>query len=264
MIFEAKTGGSLKSPLILGVSVIGSRHILNGLPCQDACAYDISIQGWGIIAVADGLGSASKSEIGAKAAVDTTVKCVKNKISSNDSEVIQLENIVINAINSARETLDLKAKEFDCKIDELACTLILIVIHNQEIITAHIGDGAVVVRSDNEFFLASNPGESEYINEVVPLTSKEWQKELRISPIIPNVKFVAAFTDGCQRAVLIKTKDGLKPFMNFFEPLYSYSKEISDLNQSVDELRDFLNSARMNNVSEDDKTLVIGLIDGNF
>jgi hypothetical protein len=53
----------LAFPYLFGASVIGPLHIQNDIPCQDAYVYEILSSGWGLIAVTDGLGSASKSDI---------------------------------------------------------------------------------------------------------------------------------------------------------------------------------------------------------
>ena len=54
---------------IFGSSVRGPMHYENGLPCQDASAFDIIHPHSVVIAVADGLGSAARSDVGAEAAV---------------------------------------------------------------------------------------------------------------------------------------------------------------------------------------------------
>src|SRR3989304_5014074 len=81
IIPEEKEEGSQRQPLhIIGASAIGPFHVINGIPCQDACAFETLSSGFGIIALADGLGSASKSEIGATIAVGMSVNKVKEII----------------------------------------------------------------------------------------------------------------------------------------------------------------------------------------
>ena len=246
---------------IFGTSVIGPLHIQLGIPCQDACAYEILPFDWGIIAVADGLGSASKSDIGAKIAVEAAVKAGKEFITKKKNDEIIYDEILREAVFSARKSLETKANEEQCNLRDLACTIIIVVNYKDTISVAHIGDGAVVAKTKDNLKLISGPGESEYVNEVVPLTSKEWEKSLRISPIISNIECVAVFTDGCQRAALLRTQNDVLPYDQFFRPLFSYAQEeLDDLSQGEEDIRNLLASHKMCDNSEDDKTLVISVL----
>jgi Lon protease-like protein len=94
----------------------------------------------------------------------------------------------------------------------------------------------------------------------VPLTSKDWEKSLRVTPKIFGVSHIAVFTDGCQRAVLVKSRTGLQPYKKFFEPLFSDTQEIKDKEERDKEIRDFLSSKKMSESSEDDKTFVVAVL----
>ena len=209
--------------------MIGPLHIQRDIPCQDACAYEILSSGWGIIAVADGLGSAPKSDIGAKSVVDAAVKTGKAAITAKKKDEINYGEILREIVFSARKTLEARAIEEKCNLRELACTIIVVLTYEDTIAVAHVGDGAVVAKINNGLKLISEPEESEYVNEVVPLTSKEWEKSLRISAKVSDVECVAVFTDGCQRAALLRTQNGLQPYDRFFEPLFTYAQELDNL-----------------------------------
>lgn len=250
----------LVPPYIFGASVIGPLHIQKNILCQDACAYEFSPFGWGAIAVADGLGSASKSEIGAKTAVGAAIQAIKAIIEGKMKEEINLHDTAREAVNFARKELEEKAIEEQCNLRDLATTLIVVIILENNIAVAHIGDGAVVAKKDEGLILVSGPGESEYVNEVVPLTSKGWEEFLKIIPRVSDIEYVAVFTDGCQRAALRKIQNDLEPYNRFFAPLFSYAKELDDLSMGEQDIRDLLASQKISEHSEDDKTLVISVL----
>lgn len=250
-------------PYIFGASVPGSSHIRYNIPCQDAFAYctssNIEIPNFGIIAIADGLGSAKNSDTGAKIAVESVIQRAKDILEKNISEHIDL-NFIEDMVAFARNKLELKANEERCGIDEFACTIIVIIINNDNILIAHIGDGAVVGKKDNSTILLSGPEESEYANEVTPLTVTEWKSSLR-TKLISDIECIAAFTDGCQRAVLQKSQIDLIPYNGFFDPLFSYAHEIfNDKNQAEKDIEEFLSSQRMDDISNDDKTLIVAIL----
>lgn len=246
-------------PYIFGTSVIGPIHKQLDIPCQDACASEV-LSGYSIMVLADGLGSAKKSEIGAKEVVKTAVQTWKSLISEKNNKELNYEQVLREIIFSSRKALETRAIDEQCDLHDLACTIIVVLAFEDNIGVAHIGDGAVVAKTDKELLIVSEPGESEYINEVVPLTSKNWEVYLRVVKEINNVECVAVFTDGCQRASLLKTQDGLQPYDQFFNPLFRYAKELEDLKQGEEQIRKFLSSQKMSDTSEDDKTLLISVL----
>lgn len=242
-------------PFIFGVSTIGPGHIVKDIPCQDSCSYKVLPNKLGIIAVADGLGSALMSDVGSKIAVETAISEAVKIIDENND--IDFEVGLLHTAKSARDALESYAEKNECNLRDLACTLIVVFYSNENAGVAHIGDGGVVAKTKNNLTLVSQPGESEYANEVVPLTSNNWEKNLRIVSNIPDIEMLAVFTDGCQRASLLKTKDGFEPFEQFFDPLFEYALNVDELDQGNSDVEELLSSKKLSDNSEDDKTLVI-------
>ena len=87
----------------------------------------------------------------------------------------------------------------------LASTLIVVAVQGTTVCVAHIGDGGVVGLTDSGLLLLSGPGDSEYANEVEPLTSDGWDAAVRYSRVHEDVRALAVFTDGCQRAGFRRT-----------------------------------------------------------
>ncbi len=245
---------------IIGASATGPLHVINATPCQDAFSYKILPSGIGVIAIADGLGSAFLSDFGARDAVDTAVLTAKQNIFSIVSDEPDLKDVAREAVFGARKVLEEKAQEYKCKLRDLACTLIVVVMHKYNVAVAHIGDGAVVAETREGLKLISSPGDSEYANEVSPLTDKEWKKHLRVTTVISGVSGIMSFTDGLQRAALKPTPEGLIPFDGFCDPLFSYVKEAKEVKEVENDIKSLLSSKKICENSEDDKTLVIATL----
>ena len=246
---------------VFGSSVIGPMHLQREIPCQDACAYAASGADVIVIAVADGLGSAAKSDVGASLAAASALRFCMTALESRSDEDRRLEHVVRSAAAHAREELERHAREESCDLRDLGCTLIVAIATGQRFAVAHIGDGAVVGEIDGVLSLISSPGESEYTNEVVPLTSREWQDSLRITSGESVVRGIAVFTDGCQRAALRKGEDALVPFERFFTPVFNYARTVSDVAAGASEIAELLGSPKLCEHSDDDKTLVVAVIE---
>jgi hypothetical protein len=176
-----------------------------------------------------------------------------------DPEVSQAEILRV-AAQAARRALEAKAAEDQCALRDLACTIIIAVARKDQLAVVHIGDGAVVAQTDNGLQLVSGPGESEYSNEVMPLTSSHWEDELRFSSVITGIRCVAVFTDGCQRAAFRKSADRVVPFEGFLCPIFAYASELQDQLVAEQEIRSLLMSNKLCENSEDDKTLVVAVL----
>lgn len=248
---------AISTPYIFGSSVIGPLHVQLNTPCQDACSFRSLPCNAAAIVVCDGLGSASKSDVGARLAANAAVETAQNMLVDPG---LSGAEIVRTAVRAARRSLEAKAAEDQCPLRDLACTIIIVVARKDELAVAHIGDGAVVALTENGLQLVSGPGESEYSNEVTPLTSSKWEDDLRLSSVITGVRCVAVFTDGCQRAAFRKSPDRVEPFEGFFCPIFAYANERQDLSEAEREIQSLLMSKKLCENSEDDKTLVVAVL----
>jgi hypothetical protein len=209
------------------------------------------------IAVADGLGSAAASEAGAKLAVESAIKAMTD---ASVEGIRSHEDIVRHAVAAARSALQDRAVVTPCELRDLACTLILAFFAHSQLAVAHIGDGAVVVQAEGQLQLVSGPGDSEFTNEVVPLTSTDWEKQVRIASLTSHIDSIAVFTDGCQRAAFRKSEKGLEVFDRFFNPIFAYARDVFDIAEGIKEIEGLLASKKLCENSDDDKTLVVGSI----
>jgi hypothetical protein len=242
-----------------GASVIGPLHVQLAMPCQDSFAFKTIDKDFAVAAIADGLGSASKADIGANVAVKSAVKSVERAAKATP-ESVDITTLAKDAVIAARRALEKRAETEKCSLRDLACTLLVAITLKDSVAAVHIGDGALVIDTDNGLQLITGPGESEYTNEVTPLTSQGWEKSLKSTSAVSGVNGIALFTDGCQRAGLKKADNGYTPFEGFFRPLFKYAAQIDDFEQANQDIYDLLASDKLSEHSEDDKTLVLGIL----
>lgn len=244
----------------LAASVPGPSHLRSGIVCQDA--FDLGYAGKDgeilVAAVADGLGSASLSDTGAKIATSVAVRCMLDAFEStlSTSEAAG-DELLCKAFRQARKELAEAAKFHSCTIHDLATTLMLGYWKGDEFQGMHIGDGAIVLATKDGFHLYSVEEDQEYANEVYPLTANDWEAHLRAPGGIGSVIGFAMFTDGCQRAALSKRAGHYTPFPGFLDPLLQYTRELEASEAQSEVLARLLQSEKLANHCDDDKTLVL-------
>lgn len=238
---------------IIGASSIGAGHVRSGLPCQDAFRV-VEEDGTFAIAVADGLGSARQSEIGATLAVHAAANRAMRS-ASDDPSIAALESVV-----AARKALERLAGLRRHRLSAFACTLLVAVGNSERIGVAHIGDGAVVASSGDEPCVLSPPAPSEYLNEVDPLTGDDWMENVRWMSARIGLDALALLTDGCQHAALRRINGSLQAHAGFFVPLFEYARSCVDAGEGSVAVEQLLSGRKMSEHSDDDKTLVLAVL----
>jgi hypothetical protein len=237
---------------VLGASVIGDAHVRAGLPCQDAHRI-VMTDGALVVAVADGLGSAARSDVGAAAASEAAVARAFD-VASDDPCRAAIEGVV-----AAREALEKLACAEDYPLKDLACTLV-VAVATDRVGIAHVGDGAAVGWCEDEAHVLSPPAPTEYVNEVDPLTSDEWIEHVRAVVCVEGIDAIGLFTDGCQHAAMRRDNGHHRAHAGFFGPLFAYACSGVDAEDGNRALADLLTGPKMSEHSDDDKTLVLAVL----
>ena len=121
-----------------------------------------------------------------------------------------------------------------------------------------IGDGFLVSRvASGEYELIFTPDKGEYANQTAFITTEKVLESLQVHCGTTPSDFLCAATDGLEN-VALKQPEWL-PFAPFFEPLESYLQETDDPESNPEYLESFLNSERLNERTQDDKTLLLGM-----
>lgn len=255
-------------------SVEGTSHIKNGLPCQDYGKYTVVDDNILIGAVADGAGSARYSDVGSRLAVQTTLNYLEQWIlgivkrgKTNLSKPIPPKN----ATKIFEKTLKSVRNRFEQEIDvvyeysfkDLSCTLLAFVATPDWMAAMQIGDGFIVMRSQNtnsNYQLLFSPAKGEYANQTTFVTSASALSELQVKVIPQPPKFIFAATDGLERMAIDFAKQ--QAYQGFFPPFEKgFEKSIKEnrVEEEEQDVYDWLNSEQVNSKTDDDKTILVGI-----
>ena len=241
----------------VGASTRGTSHRRVDLPCQDAHEVRILSDARLLAAVADGLGSASHSEQGAKMAVQAALDSLEQSLSvKSTSRPEEWEAILKTAFSHAARKLQEIAVETGLALREYGTTLMVVVVQNDWLAVAHLGDGAAVAMlSNSQMKTISAPQRGEYANEVTPLTGPNAVDLVRLAIHQSEIEALVLLTDGLQN-LCIQSQTG-EPYTQFFAPFFDAIKKPLDIGETSKQLTEFLDSERICSKTDDDKTLVV-------
>ena len=136
-----------------GVSLPGTYHLKNDIPCQDYHYYRANVNSFNIYCVADGLGSANLSQIGSELAATRAVEFCQEHLAA-DMDEAALKEIIQNAfLYSAKSILE-RSKESNDDVREYLTTLCLVLFDGSRVIYGNAGDGGVLVLREDGLYSA--------------------------------------------------------------------------------------------------------------
>lgn len=240
---------------VVSVSVTGTSHDKRGQPCQDANHWQTLPGGILVAAVADGAGSASLGEVGARVAVSAAVETIsRQKFLPEDG--LSLQDKLVDALRAARTAVLAESAVRKVEARELATTLILVVATPELVIAAQVGDGAAVVGDGEENILPlTAPQSGEYINETTFLISDNGVETAQVKVWRGRPSHLAIFSDGLQMLAL-KMPMG-SPHSPFFVPLFKFMGVVTDVGEATEQLEAFLRSPKVTGRTDDDLTLLL-------
>jgi hypothetical protein len=241
----------------LGSSVRGTHHIRDNQPRQDAFGIRLAAGDTILIAVADGVGSASQAEIGSYLAASTALDWLESNLwQSGPNNHEDWEAIFRESFLKASNRLEEQASLQGLPATDFATTLLLAAASPDYLITGQIGDGAIVAMEiDGVLLTVSHPQQGEYVNETFSITSPTSSQLAQVQFHPMQVDCLALFSDGLQRLSLHQQDNS--PHQPFFAPLFQQLPGIEDTAKAAANLADFLSSERVNALTGDDKTLVL-------
>lgn len=183
--------------MILGAcySFQGKSHKTSGTVCQDASCVKEIVGDWTVMAIADGVGSCPKSDIGSKTAVETaTSLCLKAFPFDGDEQSIL--SLMRTAFNYAMREIIRIAKENNEDVAHYDTTLDLVIFNgSNKLYYGHSGDGGIyVLNSSGIYTEITNVQEGEEASSVMPLRSGNAFWEFGVYE--DEIAVVASFTDG--------------------------------------------------------------------
>lgn len=238
-------------------SVRGTSHVRTGTRLQDAKRC-FSVGGTSLlIVVADGAGSATFGGQGA-AIVCRTIATAAHSLFAVGSG-IPTDELVWSWVDECRDRILVSAAKRESSPRQFASTMVLVLATEAGLLTAHIGDGAAVGRrcEDQQWSVLSRPSHGEYVSSTFFVTDDP-EPRLRISRHQPDYDAFAVFSDGIENLVIdYRTGEASRAF---FDPMARPLDKSPIIGRDFDLSRNlaaFLNSDRVNELTDDDKTLVL-------
>lgn len=238
-------------------SVRGTSHLIGNVACQDACRVVTFPQEDGevlVVLCSDGAGSATHSARGAELACDELLGLIHRW--SEATGVSEIDRVtVLGWLEVVRSRLSEESKLLEVPLRELACTIVAAVVAEEEASFFQIGDGATVVARGEEYVTIFWPQSGEYANTTNFITADAYQDHLEFTRLPERIDEVASFTDGLERLALQFQNQTV--FSPFFSPMFRTLRQATDTEPLFEPLRAFLESEKVNDRTDDDKTLVL-------
>jgi hypothetical protein len=141
-----------------------------------------------------------------------------------------------------------------------ACTFLASIVGRDCAAFMQIGDGCIVVselEEPDEYSWVFWPQKGEFANMTTFATSEQASEHLEFALVNQKVAELAVFTDGIERIALrFDTQEVHSPFfLPMFVPIRPEPEGHNELLSSS--LRQFFNSERINDRTDDDKTLIL-------
>lgn len=235
--------------LVFG-SVRGTSHVQSGQPCQDHCAG--TVVGTALVAAcSDGAGSAELSQLGSRYAVERFLEEAVQSVGDAAPE----RDVIGAWVDAARARVLEEASAQGVPPRQLACTFLGAVAGVGWTAYAQIGDGVIVFDGETGYELAFWPDNGEYANATRFLTDEDYRDHLHIEIVPRQVDEIALLTDGLQMLALDFAQ--ARVHSPFFTPLFRTLRNGPDEATLRASLLGFMDSRRVNDKTDDDKTLLI-------
>jgi hypothetical protein len=246
----------------VAASVIGTSHQRTGGSCQDAnaCVVLHNLPDGDVLmaVVADGAGSAKRSEAGSMMACQSITKSARRFLCRRQLHRITRKTVE-NWIRTFQRQVSSAASAQSLGPRDYACTLLVALVGRRHAVFFQIGDGSIVVcdSEDRSYGHVFWPERGEYENATFFATDGKFADNLRFESVRRNVVELAMFSDGLQRLALDFQKT--MPYEPFFRGVFPPVRKSSPQNavQLSEGLGNFLASARVNQRTDDDKTLIL-------
>jgi hypothetical protein len=244
-----------------GARAIGTAHLAEGLPCQDAFVCRVE-QGAVhppilIAALADGAGSAACADVGAQLATllvaDIVSEVLMESVATDD-----VASALRYAIVETQLSLQLEARDAGRLIDDYACTLLIAILFANCGIVAQIGDGAVVIDDGEHGWRPVHwPDHGEYANTTHFLTDGDALDALQLATLERPPRRLCLFSDGLERLVLdFRDRSAHAPFFDVIFRRIEQHTEPGHAAHISCELEALLASDKINSRTNDDKSLL--------
>jgi hypothetical protein len=242
---------------VVGAAVSGTSHERLGLPCQDALAYQSNERSL-LVALSDGFDRTERSEYGADCGAGCHGCAGCRLVKGLPGEQAAWDDLLHTACTAARSALESLAE-----IEEQPLAGLRRYAQSRRCNGGPAGSrpGSVMEPWSPEnrpisLFLV-NQARGEYANETYFLTQEDALERVQASVYEKAVNYLAVMSDGLTRLAL--QLPAQEPHLPFFQPLFAFAARAHEEEQAARHLVDFLNSERVCDRTDDDKSLVLAV-----
>jgi len=210
-----------------------------------------------IIAVADGAGSASYGGDGAQLAVTTVLTTLRAALEKYRPTSRQAWRVILHhTYLVAQQAIYAAAAQRSATPRDFATTLLVLILTDEETICGSVGDCVAVIQcADGILESLCPPQRGDYANSTNFIVQPTLPTLLDIRQWPAAVEHAALFSDGLAPLAMNLAQN--VPHAPFFEPLLAFIDAAEDTAVAAGQLAEFLDSARVNARTDDDKTLVL-------
>lgn len=253
---------------VASASATGLAHLNQNTECQDRLSWQIieTKEGEVLIAVvADGAGSTTEGQRGAEFACAFFVEQI--------AAFLELENAFVKSLTEDfgkhwilyfQQKIAELAGQDQKSARDFASTLVGAVIGTGGAAFYQIGDGGIVFSASGEkesYIFAIEPVESEYVNVTDFITDEAAAERLRFKFVEETVEDLILFSDGIfSVAVDYQSNRPHEPFLlPMIAPLRNGGDDGNGSGATAlnEKLAGFLASPRINEKTDDDKTIIL-------
>jgi hypothetical protein len=246
---------------VIQASSTGTSHIEKGEVCQDEClagafcAPDGKEYFLGL--VSDGAGSALHGGRGAAIVCEAGSAIIEQWVRETASLSGLTQDTVTSWVVAIRQHICQAAEAKGLSPRDFACTLLGAVVSTQAAAFFQVGDGAIVIGDGDGFHPVFWPETGEYANMTYFVTDEDALGHLRVEVSLSPPEEVAMFSDGLQRLALVY--ESRTAYTPFFEPMFGIlgKADPAICDTLSNQLARFLDSPKINERTDDDKTLVL-------
>jgi hypothetical protein len=243
---------------------VGTSHAATGAPCQDhgRCEVFRAEDGMEVLvaAVSDGAGSAARSEEGSCIAVERFLDAFGSLATEDPSLSGVGHPQMLEWAVGLREAIQERAEESGARAADFACTLLGGVVGPDRAVFVQIGDGAIVARDGESADLGWIfwPQHGEFANTTNFVTQDGFEQALEVEIVEQSLLEIAMFSDGIERLVLdLSAKTVHSPALRPILDWLASTDAATHASDPAPGLVAFLGSSRVNERTDDDKTLVV-------
>ncbi len=242
------------------MSIIGTAHQANrdGV-CQDASDVVVLKNGWVVAAIADGLGSAKKSEAGSTTAVKTILSFVSENYPDKWHEE-SLMSLLRTAYHKALKTIKALSEENQDELCEYDTTLTTVIYNGTNVVYGHVGDGGIIALSSyGDYSVLTETQKGEAFNETSPLRAgpESWDFGAAKEDVCSLIMMTDGIFDVASPWLLAKTDQPI--YINYVRPFMDINilkvSTPADFENAQAEIADFFKGPYSKQIT-DDKTIV--------